>query len=94
MKARLYGDVSVKSVEEKEYAFYVTRKLNVTHSQVVQNDEWNGSVQYNILLRSFYQLPVVFIVHSNVFFLFEMKYQESVLPVLATVCFVVDQWTS
>ncbi|XP_078328331.1 uncharacterized protein LOC111112065 isoform X4 [Crassostrea virginica] len=33
MKARLYGDVSVKSVEEKEYAFYVIRKMNMTQKQ-------------------------------------------------------------
>ena len=53
MKARLYGDVSVKSVEEKEYAFYVIRKLNVTQKQVVIKI-YEKMILYSFPFRSFY----------------------------------------
>ena len=34
MKARLHGDIVIKNVEEKEYAFYVIRKLTVSLKEV------------------------------------------------------------
>jgi hypothetical protein len=34
MKARAFGQFVVKSVEEKKYAFYIIRKLSVSHKEV------------------------------------------------------------
>ncbi|XP_061180689.1 receptor-type tyrosine-protein phosphatase T-like [Saccostrea echinata] len=34
MKARAFGNIIVKSIEVKEYAFYITRKLSVSHKEL------------------------------------------------------------
>ena len=34
MKARVHGDFVIKNTEEKEYAFYVIRKLTVSLKEV------------------------------------------------------------
>ena len=34
MKARLHGDIVIKNMEEKKYAFYVIRKLTVSLKEV------------------------------------------------------------
>lgn len=35
MKSRQHGNIVIKNVEEKQYAFYVIRKLSVSHKEVI-----------------------------------------------------------
>lgn len=50
MKSRQHGNIVIKNVEEKQYAFYVIRKLSVSHKEVIL-------YQYMMIKQIFKILP-------------------------------------